>query len=115
MNSFCYVFMPCEFVLASDNISNIPSFQLLPPAPLWSKAARWREQIRVGDEVEIRESTSLVQRPKWHRATVLVVGSESDMPRELGGAELEELEENGRGKKIPLLLLKRKQQVCLSI
>ena len=67
----------------------------------------------MGDEVEIRESTSLVQRPKWHRATVLAVGKETDSPIELeGNAELEKLDVNEKGKKIPLLLLRRKRQVC---
>ena len=68
----------------------------------------------MGDEVEIRESTSMVQRPKWHRATVLAVGKQTDPPRELEGtAELEVLEDNGAGKKVPLKLLKRKRQVCV--
>lgn len=62
--------------------------------------------------MEVRESTSLVQRPKWHRAVVLAVGSEADVPRELqGGAKLEELEDNGLGRKVPLMLMKRKRQV----
>jgi hypothetical protein len=54
----------------------------------------------------------LVQRPKWHRATILAVGNEDDIPRELeGGAELELIDVNDVGKKIPLMLLKRKRQV----
>ena len=86
--------------------------KLSSPMPLWTKTNNWRELIKVGDEVEIRESTSLVQRPKWHRATVLAVGDENDSPRELvGGAELEELDIKGVGKKAPLLLLNRKKQV----
>jgi hypothetical protein len=88
----------------------------LPPAPLWSKTSRWREQIKVGDEVEVRESSSIVQRPKWHRATVLAVGRETDPPRELvGGAELESLEDNGNGKKVSLLLLSRKRQILVEV
>lgn len=90
--------------------------QLSPPSPLWSKTAKWREEIKVGDEVEIRESTSLVQRPKWHRGTVLALGSEDDMPRELeSSAELEMLDVNEVGKKVPLMLLKRKRQVCCQL
>ena len=82
--------------------------------PLWTKTAQWRNQIKVGQEVEVRESTSLVQRPKWHRATVLAVGDENDMPRELeGGAELELIDVNDVGAKIPLNLLKRRRQVCV--
>lgn len=87
-----------------------------PPMPLWSKTSRWREQIKVGDEVEVRESSSLVQRPKWHRATVLAVGREVDPPRELvGGAELEALEDNGDGKMSSLLLLNRKRQILVEV
>ena len=79
--------------------------------PLWTRTAKWREQIKQGDEVEIRESTSLVQRPKWHRATVLLVGGENDVPRELdGGAELEMIDVNSR--RVPLMLLSLKRQVC---
>lgn len=81
--------------------------------PLWTRTAKWREQIKVGDEVEIRESTSLIQRPKWHRATVLLVGGESDTPRDLaGGAELESFDVNSR--KAPLTLLNLKRQVSFS-
>jgi hypothetical protein len=87
-----------------------------PPVPLWSKTSRWRELIKVGDEVEVRESSSLVQRPKWHRATVLRLGMEKDCPRELvGGAELELLDDNGSGTKMPLLLLNRKRQVLVEV
>jgi len=87
-----------------------------PPVPLWSRTSRWREQIKVGDEVEVRESSSLVQRPKWHRATVLAVARETDPPRELvGGAELEAMDDNGHGKKVPLLLLNRKRQILVEV
>ena len=81
--------------------------------PLWTKTTRWRSQIEVGDEVEIRESTSSIQRPKWYRATVLEIGNEEDMTRELdGGADLELLDVNDAGKKVPLLLMKCRRQVC---
>ena len=40
------------------------------------------------------------------------MGNEDDIPRELeGGAELELIDVNDVGKKIPLMLLKRKRQV----
>ena len=45
-------------------ISDDTKSQLGPPAPLWSRTARWRERIQAGDKVEVREATSLVQRPK---------------------------------------------------
>ena len=41
------------------------------------------------------------------------MGNETDPPREPeGGAVLELLDENDAGKKIPLMLLKRRRQVC---
>ena len=84
--------------------------------PLWTKTAKWRPQIAIGDGVEIRESTSLKQRPKWHRAKVLAVGSEHDSPRELeGGAELEDLDVDEKGRKVPCLLLGRKRQVLVEV
>ena len=65
-----------------------------PPAPLWSHTARWREEVSLGDEIEIREASSLVIRPKWFRAFVRELGREEDTPREIvGGAQLEEVEE----------------------
>ena len=98
--------------LPRTNGSSSSGSKLSSPMPLWTKSKNWRELIKVGDEVEIRESTSLVQRPKWHRATILAVGDENDNPRDLvGGAELEELDIKGVEKKAPLLLLNRKKQV----
>jgi len=87
-----------------------------PPAPLWTRTSKWRERIAVGDEVEIRESTSVVMRPKWHRAVVLAVGFEGEVPREIeGGAPLELYDEDGgegkAGRKRPLLLMGRTRQV----
>ena len=87
-----------------------------PPAPLWTRTSKWRERIAVGDEVEIRESTSVVQRPKWHRAVVLAVGSEGEVPRDIeGGAPLEVYDdgEGETGRKRPLLLMSRTRQVSL--
>lgn len=92
--------------------------QMPPPAPLWTRTSKWRERIAVGDEVEIRESTSVVQRPKWHRAVVLAVGFEGEVPREIeGGAPLEVYDDGGgegkTGRKRPLLLMGRTRQVRL--
>ena len=65
--------------------------------------------------MEVRESTSLVQRPKWHLGTVLAVSNENDVPRECeGGAELEMFEDE-EGTKRPLLLLNRKRQILVEI
>ncbi|KAL9189843.1 hypothetical protein ACHAXT_009518 [Thalassiosira profunda] len=90
--------------------------KLSPPMPLWTKSVRWRELIKAGDDVEVRESTSMVERPKWHRAHVLAVGNEGDDPRELqDSAELEKLEVDGLGRKVPLVLLKRKRQILVEV
>jgi len=95
---------------------NVGTSKLSPPAPLWTKTSRWRERIKVGDSVEVRESNSLAHRPKWYRATVLATGKETDSPTELtGGAELEMNEENEKGTKNPLLLLNRKRQILVRV
>ena len=61
----------------------------------------------------MRESTSFLTRPKWHRGVVLAVGFEGEIPREIeGGAELEQSEDAGNGQKRGLLLLNRQRQVC---
>lgn len=107
------LFLTISWYVTHEESSLYFLFQLSPPAPLWTRTTNWREKIKEGDEIEIRESTSLVQRPKWHRATVLVVGGENDTPQELtGGAELEVFEVNSR--KVPLMLLNLKRQVRFS-
>lgn len=92
-----------------------------PPKPLWTHSGRWREEISVGDSIEVRESTSQVQNPKWFRGIVQEVGGIDDSPQVIiGGAQLEKRENgvskgnNGTGtKKHSLLLLERTQQVCV--
>jgi len=89
-----------------------------PPAPLWSHSSRWRREIKVGDEVEVREASSLVTRPKWFRAFVREIGKEDDTPREIvGGAPLEELENciDGSNKIVPLILLNSKLQALVEV
>eukprot|EP00804_Cyclotella_cryptica_P029210 CCRYP_011647-RC/>CCRYP_011647-RC protein AED:0.05 eAED:0.05 QI:124/1/1/1/1/1/6/1079/1337 len=86
-----------------------------PPMPLWTKTSRWRDRINIGVEVEVRQTASLLHRPKWYRATVIAIGRESDSPRELlGGAELEMIEDES-GKQFPLKLLQRKRQVMVRV
>lgn len=81
---------------------------------------KWREEMKVGVEVEVREAVSSSERPRWLRAIVRAVGKMEDngVVRDCaGGAELElfdadELdEEEGVRQRRPLLLLKRTQQV----
>ena len=82
--------------------------------PLWSKTSRWRERIKTGQEVEVRQTASPVYRPKWYRATVIAIRRESDSnPLEItGGAELEMI---GDDNKSPLKLLHRKRQVLVRV
>ncbi|KAL7546415.1 hypothetical protein ACHAWF_009751 [Thalassiosira exigua] len=90
--------------------------QLSPPVPLWTKTDRWRERIKEGDEVEVRQSSSPVQWPKWHRATVVALGEETDARRALEGeAELELFEEDDTERKAPLMLLNRRRQVLVEV
>ena len=89
-----------------------------PPAPLWSRTKNWRHTIRVGDDVEVREVASLVQRPKWFPAKVVLVGREADPIRSCdGGAQLEALEPDydDPGRLRPLLLLHRTRQVLVEV
>ena len=101
--------------------------KLLPPAPLWSQTPRWRERLQVGDIIEVRDTSSLVHRPKWYKGEVKQIGRPNDTRRELeGGADLEMYPVNGTGgniveddesdiKKEPLLLLKRGQQILVEV
>lgn len=85
------------------------------PAPLWSQTGRWREQIKVGDTVEIRDSSSIVERPKWYTGIVKTVGRPSDPPRMLdGGTELEKYSIGGEPE-AHLLLLARTQQILVEV
>jgi len=103
---------------------------LQPPAPLWSHTSPWRNRIAVGDKVEVREASSLVQRPKWFRATVKAVAKEDgDLMEIVGGAELEALEDDEQKNSLPdkehsrtntkmkrpLLLLNRTRQVLVEV
>ena len=72
----------------------------------------------MGDEVEVRDASSFVQRPRWFPAIVRQVGGENDIVREIvGGADLEHfdsLDVSGKKKKkVPLLLLGRTRQVSI--
>lgn len=95
--------------------TRIVAQNISPPMPLWTKTSRWRDRIKIGVEVEVRQTASLVHRPKWYRATVIAIGTESDNPRELlGGAELENVEDES-GRKFPLKLLQRKTQILVKV
>lgn len=93
-----------------------------PPAPLFSHTSCWRDDLQVGDMVEVRDCSSLVQRPVWFRGIVRAIGKDDDVPREIvGGAELEMLEttasttEGPTEKWQPLLLLERTRQILVEV
>ncbi|GKY93302.1 hypothetical protein MPSEU_000297700 [Mayamaea pseudoterrestris] len=87
------------------------------PAPLWSRTRRWRERVRVGEIVEVRDVSSRVDRPKWYRGEIKSVGGANDPLRQVvGGAILEEYSLNGQSdKKEHLILLRRTQQVLVQV
>jgi len=87
-----------------------------PPAPLWSHSRNWRENILPGTEVEVREVNSTVQRPRWFKGVVRVVGRPQDQVREIVcGAPLETFEEDEKGGLHRTLLLNRTQQVLVEV
>lgn len=91
-------------------------------APLWTHTNRWRENLKVGDQVEVRDTSSMVQRPRWFRGIVREISGVDDIVREVvGGADLEMVEDgkkinpDGTKKRSPLLLLERTQQVLVEV
>lgn len=82
---------------------------------MWSKTNRWRERIKEGDTVEVRDSSSLASRPRWYRGEIKKVGHPDDPIRDLTcGAELEQHEFEGHPKG-PLLLLGETRQVLVEV
>ena len=97
-------------------MDGIPN-KIQPPCPLWTRTERWRERVRVGDIVEIRDSSSIVERPKWYRGEVKKVGTPQDKVREIrGGAELEKYSIAGDdSKKEMLIIMNRMQQILVEV
>jgi ubiquitin carboxyl-terminal hydrolase 8 len=87
------------------------------PTPLWSNTRRWREHICVGDIIEVRDSSSLVHRPKWYKGEVKKVGRFNDPVRDTtGGASLEQYAVTGApNEHEPLVLFHRIQQVLVEV
>lgn len=75
------------------------------PAPLWSLTDRWRQNLKVDQVVEIRDSKSKAARPRWYRGVVQELGT----GHKIEGAELEMYQ----GK--PLCLLERSKQVLVHV
>jgi len=98
--------------------------RLQPIAPLWTYCRRWREGIATGTLLEVRDSMSKANRPKWYKGVVKKVGSVRGSCKSIeGGAELELLHHilgttcNGNAEKTAatLLLMSRKQQVLVEV
>lgn len=99
--------------------AGVPS-KVKAPAPLWSQSGRWREKLRLGDVIEVRDSSSIAERPKWYSGKVRQVGGKHDPPRPLsGGADLETYATNdddeGEDGKKALLVLGRTQQILVEV
>jgi ubiquitin carboxyl-terminal hydrolase 8 len=89
------------------------------PVPLWSQSGRWRERLQIGDTVEVRDSSSIVERPKWYKGIVQAIGQINDPPRDLvGGAEVEHYAcviNADEVERRPLLILNRAQQILVEV
>jgi ubiquitin carboxyl-terminal hydrolase 8 len=90
------------------------------PAPLHSRTQPWRGLVKVGDEIEVREVSSLPGRPKWFRGIVSFVAPANVISEIKGGAELEHFDVlTADGSKTeemrPLLLLERTQQILVEV
>eukprot|EP00980_Cylindrotheca_fusiformis_P028571 scaffold22612_cov138-Cylindrotheca_fusiformis.AAC.5 len=98
------------------NSETAPEFSdTLPPAPLWTHSERWRERIAEGKVVEVRDTSSRADRPKWHEGIVKRIGLQRTVMKKVtGGAEVE-LHRGKNGEKKPLLLLNRVQQIMVEV
>lgn len=114
--------------------------RLQPIAPIWTHCRRWREGIARGTLLEVRDSMSKADRPKWYKGIVKKVGGIRGPYKALeGGAQLERLHHiigstddaasgknednekysmtNGKSKNSirTLLLMNRKQQILVEV
>ena len=93
------------------------------PAPLWTYCQRWRETISGGKLVEVRDTSSRADRPKWYKGIVRRVGSLDGKPEIIVGGATLELHEDPDGRrddegnviKTPLLLLHRTEQILVEV
>lgn len=109
-----------------DVVDDRISPKLNTPAPLWSHCRRWREALSEGNLLEVRDSLSRADRPKWYKGIVRKVGSANGSLKSTeGGAELElfddpsavEEDDNSQNgpRRVPLLLMMRTQQVLIEV
>lgn len=83
--------------------------QLCTVRPLWSRSGRWRENLRKGSVVEVRDASSLVTNPKWYCAKIERLDG-GDAPGLKPCADVE-TDETGQ----PLLLLNRSTRVLVRV
>ena len=114
-----------------EDIAKKVNPRLRPIAPLWTHCKRWREGITNGALVEVRDSMSTVDRPKWYKGVVKKIGFARGPYKPIeGGAELELLDDilglnqssectgdkNCSTNDIrTLLLLNRRQQILVEV
>jgi ubiquitin carboxyl-terminal hydrolase 8 len=102
-------------------------------APLWTYCRKWREVISKGTLLEVRDSMSKADRPKWYKGVVKKIGGIYGPYKPIeGGADLEllidiiglpdekkEIDNTSNGKRKAslqaLLLMNRKQQVLVEV
>jgi ubiquitin carboxyl-terminal hydrolase 8 len=95
----------------------------LAPVPLWTHTSRWRKTLKAGDSVEVRDTSSRHEQPKWFAGLVRKLGKQGDPIKELYNSSiLEHFEvvqstnpDSGRILAKPLLLLKNIQQVLVEV
>lgn len=99
----------------SSTPADVPS-KVKAPAPLWSRSQRWREQLQLGDALEVRDSGSIVERPKWYSGVVKRIGEVDAVPKPLtGGASIDMYSLIEGEEKTPLLILGRTQQILVEV
>ena len=116
----------------SEKITKKVNPRLQPIAPLWTHCKRWREEVVNGTLLEVRDSMSKADRPKWYKGVVKKVGGSRGPYKAIEfGAELELLddiigsndtsESNGKDKIRctngikTLLLMSRMQQILVEV
>lgn len=115
-----------SILLFSLDVEDIRSHQFVlhpqrirAPAPLWTHSYRWRENLTEGKVVEVRDTSSRVDRPKWYKGIVRKIGARKGKVFNTdGGAELELFEDpesNGSKVKKPLLLLGQTRQIMVEV
>jgi len=68
--------------------------RLQPIAPLWTHCRRWREGLAIGTLLEVRDSMSKADRPRWYKGIVKKIGGVNGPFNAIeGGAQLENLED----------------------